>query len=468
MNNDRLALKSGIWYTVCNFLLRCIGFITTPIFTRLLTQEDFGAYNNYTSWVSILTILVTLDLGATLISAKFDYKEKFDEYVLSVLALSSLSCVIWFAVAHVFADRVMNLLGMDMFYINCLLIYLFFYSAVNLFQIRERYLFAYKGTVFSSIFITVGTAFLSVVLVLTMENRLTGRIIGSIVPTILLGAILYVYFIRKGKRIDVRCWKYALPICLPYIPHLLSLTLLNSMDRVMITRICGKRDNALYSLAYNCGTIVTLLMTSLNGAFSPWLGEQLHAKAYDRIRRISKKYILIFCYLAAGVMLLAPEVLLVLGGKAYLPAKYVMPPVAMGCVCQFLYTLFVNVEQFEKKTIGMAFASCAAAAVNYVLNALLIPVFGYVAAAYTTLAGFLLLLIMHMLLVRHMGYAKVYSYRFIILVTLVMMGMTAGINVVYSYDYIRYAILGVYVLIFIFAARKYKSLIINFVRKKTA
>ncbi len=468
MNNDRLALKSGIWYTVCNFLLRCIGFITTPIFTRLLTQEDFGAYNNYTSWVSILTILVTLDLGATLISAKFDYKEKFDEYVLSVLALSSLSCVIWFAVAHVFADRVMNLLGMDMFYINCLLIYLFFYSAVNLFQIRERYLFAYKGTVFSSIFITVGTAFLSVVLVLTMENRLTGRIIGSIVPTILLGAILYVYFIRKGKRIDVRCWKYALPICLPYIPHLLSLTLLNSMDRVMITRICGKRDNALYSLAYNCGTIVTLLMTSLNGAFSPWLGEQLHAKAYDRIRRISKKYILIFCYLAAGVMLLAPEVLLVLGGKAYLPAKYVMPPVAMGCVCQFLYTLFVNVEQFEKKTIGMAFASCAAAAVNYVLNALLIPVFGYVAAAYTTLAGFLLLLLLHMLFVRHMGYAKVYSYRFIILVTLVMMGMTAGINVVYSYDYIRYAILGVYVLIFIFAARKYKTLIINFVRKKTA
>ena len=79
MNNNIKALKSGIWYTMSNFLVKSIGFITTPIFTRILTKSEFGAYNNYVSWLSIVTIFVTLDLEATLISARFDFKDTFDE-----------------------------------------------------------------------------------------------------------------------------------------------------------------------------------------------------------------------------------------------------------------------------------------------------------------------------------------------------------------------------------------------------
>ena len=58
MSNDIKALKSGAWYTVANFLTRSVGLITTPIFTRLLTKSDFGAYSNYTSWLSIAIIIL--------------------------------------------------------------------------------------------------------------------------------------------------------------------------------------------------------------------------------------------------------------------------------------------------------------------------------------------------------------------------------------------------------------------------
>ena len=69
-NNNVKALKSGIWYTAANFLTKSIGFITTPIFTRLMTHDEFGLYNNFTSWTSTLTILVTLNLTSTFISAR--------------------------------------------------------------------------------------------------------------------------------------------------------------------------------------------------------------------------------------------------------------------------------------------------------------------------------------------------------------------------------------------------------------
>src|SRR5699024_1942038 len=122
----------------------------------------------------------------------------------------------------------------------------------------------------------------------------TGRIFGNVLPTILIGFVIYIYFIKKGKKIDISTWKYALPICLPYIPHLLSLTVLNSTDKIMITRMCDSRSTALYSLAYSCGLMITLLMNSINSAFSPWLGTKLNERDYSSVKKMVPTYVLTF------------------------------------------------------------------------------------------------------------------------------------------------------------------------------
>ena len=349
-NNNKKALKSGVWYVISNFLLKSITFITIPIFTRLLTQDEFGQYNNYTSWLQIMTILVTLNVQSSLISAKFDYEKNFDKYILSIFTLSSVTSILWAIIINIKSSFFINFTNLDIYYINCMLVYLFFYSAFNLFQIRERFLFKYKMSVFLSIVNAVTTSLLAVILVLFMKNRVEGRILGSIIPTIIIGVCIIIYLIKKGKGIDFSSWKYALKICLPYIPHALSLILLSSMDRIMITKMCGTEATALYSLAYSCGIIITLLITSLNDAYSPWLGEKLHEKKYNEINKFSKTYISVFLYFAFGMSLVIPEILYILGGKEYIVAKSVLIPVTLGCVFQFLYTMFVNVEQYQKKT----------------------------------------------------------------------------------------------------------------------
>lgn len=447
MSNNSKALKSGLWYTVANFLTKAVGIITTPIFTRLLTHEEFGLYNNYTSWLAVLTILVTLNLESTFISARFDYKEKFDDYIFSTLCLSSLSAIIWIIILNLFGDWTVVRLGMNRIYINCMMIYLLFYPAINMFQVRERFKYEYKVSVILSFIITVGTALASVGLVLWLPDKLMGRIFGSSIPSIIVGFILYTYIYRKGRHIKISYWKYALPICLPYIPHLLSLSVLNSVDRIMITNRCGAEDNALYSLAYTASCVVSILLTSLNTAYSPWLGEQLNAKNFSEIKDFSKKYIMIFSGLALGIMLVSPEIILILGGKTYIEAKYVMPPVMLGCVCQFLYTMFVNVEQYYKKTIGMAVASVSAALINYILNYIFIPKYGYIAAAYTTLISFLWLQLVHMFLVYRIGHSNVYSYKFILLTVVIMTLVSIGVNFLYEHMILRFFILTIYMLL---------------------
>lgn len=462
------ALKSGIWYTFANFLTKSIGIITTPIFARMLTKAELGAYGNYTSWLSVLMVLVTMNMESTFITAKFDHEKNFDSYVSSVLVFSSCSAVFCMILLNVFSGFAVQKMNMDLTYINCMCVYLFFVPALHLYQTKERFQFGYKKSVLVSCLVAVTTALVSVLLVKTMSNRLSGRVFGAALPTVLIGLVVYCLLLRSGHKLSMKYIWYALPICLPYIPHLLSMTFLNSLDKMMITDIRGEEENALYTIAYQCSSVITILITSLNSAFAPWLGEKLHDNSFSEIRSFAKKYILIFMYFAIGIMLVSPEIMMFMGGKPYMEAKYVMPPVMLGCVCQFVYTMYVNVEQFNKKTIGMALASASAALLNYVLNYLMIPKYGYIAAAYTTLVSFIWLLGVHMFLVYRLKLSKVYPNKYILVAVGFASIVTIGINVLYGHTILRYAITVLYGCVFIYAVIHYREQLLQLLKKKTS
>lgn len=445
MNSDAKALKSGVWYTVSYVLARGVGYLAVPIFTRILSKEEFGVYNNYLSLLAVLTVIVTLNLASTMLNAKYDFADTFDDYIYAVLRLSTLSVAGWTIVFNVFWNFFEPYLGIGRTYFNIMMLYLLFLPAVDLYQAREKFSFEYKRNALSSICISVGNLFFPLVLFLVIENKLTAVILGTAMATIVMGGSLYIFFALGRKKIRKGYWKYALPICLPYIPHLLSLTVLNSTDKLMITFYCGEEKTALYSLAYNCGMVVTLLAIAINMAYGPWLAEKLANGEYKQIRVFSPKYIDGFFFCCIVIMLIAPEILLLLGGRPYMESKYDMLPVALGCICQFLYTMFVNVEQCKKKTVGMALASVSAALLNLILNYVFIPRFGYTAAAYTTLAGYLWLLLIHMVLVARLGYAGVYSYKKVLLTVVLGFAASGICAFLYSHTIVRYLALVSYV-----------------------
>ena len=57
-----IQIKASLWFLICSFLQRGISAITTPIFTRLLNSSEFGNYNVFNSWMSIVTCFVTLSI----------------------------------------------------------------------------------------------------------------------------------------------------------------------------------------------------------------------------------------------------------------------------------------------------------------------------------------------------------------------------------------------------------------------
>ena len=56
--NASLPLKAAFWFSVCSIIQQAVNFLTVPLFTRILSSEEYGIWTLYQSWQSILNIIV--------------------------------------------------------------------------------------------------------------------------------------------------------------------------------------------------------------------------------------------------------------------------------------------------------------------------------------------------------------------------------------------------------------------------
>ena len=133
-NKKRISpLKAGFWYTVSNFIVKGIVFITMPIFTRVMDSSDIGLFSNVTSWFSILAIITTFQLYSSVNIAKYEYFGELDSYISSNLFLGNIITILWYAIILVFNDFFVTLFNIDIVSLNVIFIYLLFYPAIEMY-----------------------------------------------------------------------------------------------------------------------------------------------------------------------------------------------------------------------------------------------------------------------------------------------------------------------------------------------
>ena len=60
--NLSVQVKASLWFVVCNILQKGISLITVPIFTRMMTSEQYGYFSTYVSWYNVLLVFTSLSL----------------------------------------------------------------------------------------------------------------------------------------------------------------------------------------------------------------------------------------------------------------------------------------------------------------------------------------------------------------------------------------------------------------------
>ena len=468
-DNSAKVAKSTLWYTISNILLRGISTFTTPIFTRLLSTADYGIASNFFSWASIVLCLTGLSLSTAVLRGKLEFGEKYKEYLSAVQGLGMIWALLCGIVFIFTIDFWSDFMQLDRICILVMLLYLIVYPSLTYAQIDFRFDYKYKENVAISIVNTIGTVFCSIGLILFWTNhRYLGRIIGTVVPTIVLGIFFAIRIYRQGKKFfDMEYWSYALKLSLPMIPHSVAMIILGQIDRIMIIKYCGESEAGIYSFGYSYAILISIVTNAINDAVQP--------NMYDLLKRKDEKKVAVFSYklmmMGIGMSILlicvGPEALKILGTEDYYDARWVIFPVVLGSLMQYIYQFFGVIEIFCKKTSYMAIGSCAAAIVNYSLNMMFIPKWGYIAAAYTTFISYLLLMLFHFVAARIAYKCKIFRFFPILAITIWSTVVGFLINYFYMYCWIlRYGTVLVLGFIMTYILRKEIGLIINYLFSK--
>ena len=462
-----VQVKASLWFLICNFLQKAVAVISTPIFTRLLSTEQYGEYNVFQSWLGIITVIVTLNLSAGVFlqgMVKFDHDSKV--YCSTMQGLNLALCTAWTAVYLLFQNFFNELFHLNTLQMSFMLIIIWTNAVFQFWSTEQRVFNRYKLLVGLTVIVMLAQPALGVVLVQLAEPaaKATARILGIVIVN--LAAYTWCFYIqmKRGKTFfSKKYWLYALKFNLPLVPHYLSQTVLYSSDRIMIARFIGEDAAGIYSLAFSVAALMTMFNSALNQTLGPWVYRKIKERKAQDIAKVEYTSLLIIAAANLLLILLAPEAIAVFAPPAYSDAKWVVPPVALGMYFMFMYDMFAAFQFYFEKTLFIMAASVLGAALNVALNYFFIsPDFlnlGYVAAGYTTLICYILYALGHYVCMRmvcrkHLDGVRVYNVKILLGVSVAVVAAGLLLSTTYELPALRYSLVGVGAVLLIIFRKK--------------
>lgn len=422
-NKKPNIINACIGYTLGNYFIKGLSFFTVPIFVRLLKVEEYGLYNIFLSYESIICIIIAFSMHSCIKNANYKYKEDFYGFLSSILLLSCFSLIVWIVVVNILFCINANILEFNQYEANLLIISSFGSAIIMIYNSAVSLKFQYKKFLKIALINSICNIFLSIALIIWIlpNNGYIARITGMALPCFLIGLyIVYLFFRKSIPQINVQYWKYALLYSLPIIPHGISQVILSQFDRIMIQKINGDKMAGIYSFAYNIYTIIFITASALDNVWGPWFYKEMNARNTKLIEDKAKEYVFGMSLFVSIVLLIAPELVTILGSNVYRKSIYCVVPLAIGGYFAFLYNMPASVEYYYEKTKYIAVGTAGAAAINIILNYIFIVKYGYIAAAYTTAVTYGIYFLFHMFLAIKLTGKSIFSIVWFVIGSLIV------------------------------------------------
>lgn len=199
--NLSCEVKASIIFMVVSFLNEGVRFITTPIYTRLLSSEQYGVTSVYYSWESILGVVAMLSLQYGIFNnGMYEFRKDRNTYISSILLLSNLSTATVFAIIFFLQGIGLNLINLNMSLLWLMMLVFMVKPAYSFWVSQQRYEFKYKKPAIFSLILAVSSPIAGIFLLLHAEtNKAIVKLWGSYIPNIIIWFGFYCFIWDTNK-----------------------------------------------------------------------------------------------------------------------------------------------------------------------------------------------------------------------------------------------------------------------------
>ena len=399
----KVAKNAGI-YGIVQILQGAIGFFLLPIYTRFLTPNDYGIVSIVTSVTGFLGMFYLLGLNGAISKYYYEYQDdesqfkKFIGTIITIILIISLVLTIFlFGTHHFLLDKFIK--GIDFYPYMAIGLLTVGFSTIfpiyqGLLQMQHR---AEKYAIqqFTTFLVTL---ILNIVFIVIIKVGAIGPLLSAFIVSLITFTYAVVVFTKftswkVDKKIMVKSLKYAMPL----VPHTLAGWISNLADRIILNNLKSTSLVGIYNIGYQFGNIINMVAGAVNSAFIPWFFSIMKDSKNDRnqIYKFGTAFILLYSLGALWLSILSPYILKIMVHKNFFGAVDCIPYIAFAYVFNGVYYFFVSGLFYnEAGTKYIFIASTISAAVNIILNFLLIPKYEIIGASLATLISFALMSVM--------------------------------------------------------------------------
>ena len=388
--------KGTAIYGLGQVLNRSINLILLPVFTAYLAPRDFGVFAILTVISGLLTCMFSLGIG---VSIGIYYYERD--------GVEHRNKTIWMGTFILVLSAVL-LVSMGLPLSNLI-------SSVALGSIEYRYL-----VVLALISTGIAIVYQPSMLYLQYEERAKLFVIMSTGLTIVYGTlcILFVAFLKRGVQglmeagilfqliaslayFSILIWsskpswdftlaKKLIRVGAPYLIGNLSFFFIQYVDRYMLELYSGLEIVGIYSVGYNIGMAIMLLVFAFSFAWTPYFNSfyQNQSEVKELFGKVFTYYIMGTGFLCLCMFLFAKLIVSLMSATAYYKSYIVVGIVAFSQLIYGCYLIFLPGLYYAKKTGKVNLILFITCIINIVLNTILIPKWDMLGAALATVVSF--------------------------------------------------------------------------------
>lgn len=393
MSSKRSFLNHFLVIGCGTFLNMFVGFLTTPIITRIVGTEEYGQFSIFTMYSSIALMVLCMGLDQALI--RFFYRENSSEYQRALLKecwlLPVIACIVIGVLLNVLCYFNLIHLEFDNFVVTMLTICVLFQvlNRIDLILLRVSYktnLYSALQVAYKILFAGLTLAgclvfnekFFYIMVIATTASYIIVTFIG-----IAAQAKMWKFWNVSGNyKIDRQeLYKYAFP----FIISMGITTFFQAIDKISLNTYCSYSEVGIYSSAMTLVHIFAIVQTTFNSLWAPAAMEHYESQPEDKEYHIRGNRIITLIMFGIGFSLIfVKDIFALLLGKDYREAAYILPFLIFNPIMLTISETTVIGIAFKKKSsmhIAIAAISCI---VNIVGNTLLVPYWGCRGAAIST------------------------------------------------------------------------------------
>lgn len=393
LNREKELVKNTLILSIGKFLPSLSSFITLPILTAYLTKAEYGTYDLISTLVMLVIPIGTLQIQSAAFRFLIECREDKS-------ASSSIISNIFFVTVPItlISSIIIQFFFSNFNYtIRLLILSYFFLDTIysTLGQIARglgnNKAFSF-GSICQSIVYMVGVI-IGVGLSKTgLLGVMCALVIAQLIGTLFLSVKIKLFSYISHKLISAQQIKKLLAYSWPMIPNNLSSWILKLSDRLVITGFIGVEANAIYAAANKIPNVLSMAQSIIVMAWQE--NASIAAMDKDADEYYSKMLDRIFCLMFGCTALLiaaTPFLFWLLIKGDYSEAYYQMPILILAMFFYAMSSYFGGIYIAHKKTVNVGVSTMVAAAINLMVNLLLIKFIGIWAASLSTLIAYVYL-----------------------------------------------------------------------------